>query len=217
MGDFAREIYDNFGDKQVLVIGAGEMADETLTYLRAEGVRRIVIVNRNHERAIALAEKHGGAVAKWEDLDAQLTAADMVVSTTGASVPIVTLERYRQIEPARYQRPLIVLDLAIPRDFDPAINESLNVYLYSIDDLQAACQRNRQERDRELPQALAIVEEETTRFMSELRHRATRPIIQQLRNGWQGLRDANSSGCTTNCRTWTMQLGRKSIKHLNGS
>lgn len=190
VGDFAREIFDHFDDKQVLVIGAGEMADETLTYLRAEGVRRIVIVNRNHERAIALAKKHGGAVAKWEDLDAQLTAADMVVSTTGASVPIVTLERYRQIEPARYQRPLIVLDLAIPRDFDPAINQSLNVYLYSLDDLQAACQRNRTERDRELPQALSIIEDETTRFMSELRHRATRPIIQQLRTGWQGLRDA---------------------------
>jgi glutamyl-tRNA reductase len=190
VGDFAREIFDHFDDKQVLVIGAGEMADETLTYLRAEGVRRIVIVNRNHERALALAEKHGGAVAKWEDLDTQLTAADMVVSTTGASVPIVSAERYRQLEPARYQRPLIVLDLAMPRDFDPEINKRLNVYLYSLDDLQAACQRNRTERDRELPQALAIIDDETTRFMSELRHRATRPIIQQLRTGWQGLRDA---------------------------
>ena len=101
----------------------------------------------------------------------------------------MSLERFRRIEPQRYQRPLFVLDLAVPRDFDSAIGDCLGVYLYSLDDLQAACQRNRAERDKELPQALAIVEQETAGFMHELYHRATGPIIRQLRQGWQDVRD----------------------------
>ncbi|MGC4006496.1 MAG: hypothetical protein QM811_26585 [Pirellulales bacterium] len=166
------------------------MADETLTYLRDEGAVDVTIVNRSADRATALATKHGGKTVAWDALDEQLIAADVIVSTTGAGQPIVDAAHYRKLETARQQRPLIVLDLAIPRDFDPAIEECLNVYLYSIDDLQAACQRNRQLRDKELPKALGIVEDETARFMSDLHHRATRPIIKRLREGWQDLRDA---------------------------
>jgi glutamyl-tRNA reductase len=130
-----------------------------------------------------------GRAAAWEDLDQLLVSSDLVVSTTGAPQPIVTLERFRRIEAERFQRPIFILDLAVPRDFDPAITDALGVYLYSVDDLADACQRNRQERDRELPVAMAIVEEETERFMAELHHRATGPIIQRLRQGWQSVRD----------------------------
>lgn len=189
VADFAQEIFARFDDKRVVVIGAGEMADETLTYLRGAGARKVAIVNRNYERAEALAAKHGGAVRPWEQLDDQLIAADLIVSTTGAAEPIVSLARYQRIELARYQRPLMILDLAVPRDFEPAIGQCLNVYLYSLDDLQAACDRNRRQRDQELPRALAIVSEETRRFMGEFHHRATRPIIQQLRSGWQAIRE----------------------------
>ena len=78
-----------------------------------------------------------------------------------------------------------MLDLAVPRDFEPAIGDRPDVYLYSIDDLQAACQRNRQQRDKELPAAMRIIEQETARFMADLYHRATGPVIQQLQDGWQ--------------------------------
>ncbi|HEY1786226.1 MAG TPA: glutamyl-tRNA reductase, partial [Pirellulales bacterium] len=98
--------------------------------------------------------------------------------------PIVTRADFRAIEAARDQRPMLILDLAIPRDFDPAINDCLGVYLYSIDDLEKVCQRNRQDRDKELPSAIAIVEQETSRFMADLHHRATAPIIKRLREGW---------------------------------
>ncbi len=125
-----------------------------------------------------------------EQLDEQIVRADVIISTTGATEPIVTLSRYQQLAVRRNQRTLIVLDLAMPRDFDPAINDCLNVYLYSIDDLQQACEKNRQQRDQELPKAVQIVEDETSRFMQELHHRATRPIIRQLRSGWQSIRDA---------------------------
>jgi glutamyl-tRNA reductase len=185
VGDFAKRIFERFDDKQVLVIGAGEMAEETLRYLRDEGARRVTLLNRNLDRAQTLASEWNGQAVPWEALDEALTAADLVVSTTGATEPVVTLARYRPIETAREQRVLFVLDLAVPRDFDPAIGECLNVYLYSIDDLEDTCRRNREERNKELPRAMNIVDEETVRFMAELHHHATGPIIKRLRSGWQ--------------------------------
>lgn len=190
VADFAKNIFETFHDKKVLVIGAGDMAEETLVYLQAEGARHVTVINRSFERAERLAEKWQGLAAPWDQLDAQLVEADLVVSTTGANEPIVTLDRFRQIEKNRYQRPLVVLDLAIPRDFDPEIDQQgLAVYLYSLDDLRAACAVNLREREKELPVAMTIVEEETAEFIAELNRRATGPIIQRLRQGWQGPKD----------------------------
>jgi glutamyl-tRNA reductase len=185
VGDFAAQIFERFDDKNVLVIGAGEMAEETLRYLQNEGAHHVTVVNRSHERARELAGRWQGRAVAWDQLPDELVRADVVISTTGAGDPIVTLADFRRVEPARYQRPLFVLDLAIPRDFEPAIGDRLGVYLYSIDDLQSACEKNRQDRDRELPAAIHIVEEETSRFMTELHHRATGPIIRRLKEGWQ--------------------------------
>lgn len=189
VGDFAAQIFERFDDKNVLVIGAGEMAEETLRYLQNEGAHEVAVVNRSHERACELANRWQGRAVAWDRLGEELVRADLVVSTTGAGEPVVTLADFRRFEPARYQRPLFILDLAIPRDFEPAIGDRLGVYLYSIDDLEAACQRNRQERDRELPAAIHIVEEETSRFMADLHHRTTAPIIKRLREGWQQPKD----------------------------
>jgi len=186
VADFARNIFDTFDDKRVLVIGAGEMGEETIRYLRAEGAHDIVVLNRSSEGARELAEKFDGKAAPWEALLDELVAADVVISTTGATEPIVRLEAFREIAPRRYQRPLFILDLAIPRDFAPEIENELNVYLYSIDDLREACRLNQNERDRELPAAIQIVEEETERFMVDLRHRSTGPVIERLKRGWEG-------------------------------
>ena len=185
VADFARQIFERFNDKQTLVIGAGEMAEETLRYLRDEGAGRVTVVNRHIERAEDLARQWNGRARPWHELPAAIAEADLVISTTGAAEPIVTLESFRLIEALRAERPLLVLDLAVPRDFDPAIGKRPDVYLYSIDDLQAACQRNRQLRDKELPAAMRIVDQETERFMGDLYHRATGPVIQQLKEGWQ--------------------------------
>ena len=185
VADFAQQIFERFDDKETLVIGAGEMAEETLRYLRDEGARRVTVVNRSHDRAVDLARAWQGSARPWEELADAVAAADLVISTTGSDEPIVALDAFRQIEIARRQRPLFILDLAVPRDFDPAIGRRPDVYLYSIDDLQAACQRNRAQRDKELPAATRIIEQETARFMTELYHRATGPVIQQLKEGWQ--------------------------------
>jgi glutamyl-tRNA reductase len=182
--DFASQIFERFDDKKILVLGAGEMADETLRYLSDEGARDVTILNRSLPRAEQLAAQWQGRAAPWEQLHAALVEADLVVSTTGAAEPIVRLADYRRLEPQRFQRPLFILDLAMPRDFDAAIGDCLNVYLYSIDDLRQACQRNLQERQKEFPAALAIIEQEAGQFMADLYHRATGPIIQRLKQGW---------------------------------
>ncbi len=185
VADFARQIFERFDDKRTLVIGAGEMAEETLKYLRDDGAKEIAVVNRSFDRAGEVARRWQGRAEPWEALPRALTAADLVISTTGAEEPIVTAATFREVERARQRWPLFVLDLAVPRDFDPAVGDRPGVYLYSIDDLAAACERNLRERDGELPAAMAIVEQETGRFMAELHHRASAPVIQQLRDGWQ--------------------------------
>ncbi len=189
VGECAAAVFERFDDKQVLVIGAGEMGSEALRYLHDAGARRITIVNRSVDRAAAMAAQFGARAAAWDELDRWLVEADLVVSATGAPEPVVTCARFQQLEAQRYQRPLLILDLAVPRDFEPAIGDRLGVYLYSVDDLEAACARNRAERDGELPAALAIIDEETRAFMEALQHRATGPIVERLRESWQEIRD----------------------------
>ncbi len=189
VADFGSQIFESFDDKHVLVIGAGEMGEETLHYLRQAGANKISIINRSFDKARELAARWEGQAEPWESLLSALVRADVVVSTTGASEPILDRQQFeRQVAPGRFQRPLFVLDLAIPRDFHPAIGDCLGVYLYSIDDLSAACQKNQRQRDQELPRALSIVEEETSRFMAELSHRATAPIIRRLRKNWEAIK-----------------------------
>jgi glutamyl-tRNA reductase len=185
VADFARGVFERFDDKQTLVIGAGEMAEETLRYLREEGAREITVVNRHFERGAALARAWQGRARPWEELLEALTAADLVIGTTAAGKPVVTLDDFRRVEASRRQRPLLILDLAVPRDFEAAIGGRPDVYLYSVDDLEAACRRNQARRDKELPAARAIIDQETGRFMAELYRRASGPVIQQLKDGWQ--------------------------------
>jgi glutamyl-tRNA reductase len=185
VADFARQIFERFDDKQALVIGAGEMAEECLRYLQEEGVRQVTVVNRHFDRGEEIARRWNGRAMPWDQLPQALAAADLVVSTTGAEEPIVTRRQFLDVEAGRRHRPLLILDLAVPRDFEASIADRPDVYLYSIDDLQAACRRNRAQRDKEMPAATHIVEQETARFMAEMYHREIGPVIARLRLGWQ--------------------------------
>jgi glutamyl-tRNA reductase len=191
IADFASRIFERFDDKQVLVIGAGKMAQETLHYLVDAGARRITVINRDFDRACLLANEWQGRPAPWSELADELVTADLVVSTTGADRPIVTLWDFRQhVSRRRHQRPLFVLDLAMPRDFEPAIGDELGVYLYGIDDLADACRRNREARAAALPSAEKIIDEETRSFVVEARHRAVGPVIARFRQGLESAQAA---------------------------
>lgn len=189
VADFAQQIFETFHDKKTLVIGAGEMAAETLKYLRDRGARSILVVNRNPQRAADLAKQWQATPIPWQQLLESLAAADLVITATGAEHCIVTAEQFRRIEGHRGGRPLFILDLAVPRDFDPAIGSRPGVYLYSVDDLREACQRNRRLREEEMPRAMQIIDEETTRFMAALHHRAVGPVVLRLRQSWQSAQE----------------------------
>ena len=182
VGEIIPEFFDKLSDKTVVLMGAGEMGRETLRYLIDQGATDVRIANRTREHAETLAKEIGGRAIQWSELDQALIDADVLVGTTSSSEPIITKERFAKISSKRYQRVLLILDLAVPRDVDPMIGERNEVYLYSVDDLQAACERNRQERRREWPKAKRIIDEETARFVGDLHYRATGPVIQRLRD-----------------------------------
>ncbi len=185
VGEFGRNIFDRFDDKTILVIGAGEMAEETLRYLQSEGVGQIVVVNRTQSRAERLASEFGGRAESWAHLDLWLARADVIVSTTGADQPIVDAARFRAARKQCAGQPVFILDLAAPRDFDPTVSDvDPGVFLYDIDDLERTCEQNRSARATEVARARAIVEEETSRFMHDIYHKATGPIVQRLREHW---------------------------------
>jgi glutamyl-tRNA reductase len=179
---FAADIFETLADKRILLIGAGQIAEETMLYLRDHGVQAVHMVNRTTRHATGLAQNFAGIVHPWEELGQQIQLADLVISTTGAEGQIVELRTFQQLYQNRHQRPLLVLDLAIPRDFDPAIANLPNVYLYTIDDLKAQCQRNLRAREKELPKAEEIVRKHVERFQQEWNLRFSVPAIQQLRD-----------------------------------
>ena len=184
VADFARQIFERFDDKETLVIGAGEMAEETLRYLRDEGARRITVVNRSFERAFQRAGEWQGQARPWEEL---LTRADRGRPGHQHHRRGKADRDPRRIPPHPCRAGTAAAVRArsgrAPR-FRSGHRRPPRVYLYSVDDLQAACQNNRLLRDKELPAAQRIVEQETRRFMAEMYHRATGPVIQQLREGW---------------------------------
>ena len=179
--EFAREIFERFDDKKILVIGAGEMAEETLVYLQGEGGKDISVVNRNLENATKLANQFGGQPLPWDSLFDQLKMADLVISTTGATSTIMDQEKFAPIHEQRDQKTMFILDLAIPRDFDPEISNFSSIYLFSIDDLQNQCDLNKQSREKEWPKAQKIIEKETDEFMVELNRSMTGPTIKRVR------------------------------------
>lgn len=189
VGEVATEVFETLANKRVVLCGAGEMGEETLRYLKQAGASDICILNRSYERAVALAKAFGAESALWESLNEQLVDADLLIGTTAATEPIMDEATFLPLHAKRKDRVLLILDLAVPRDFDPAIGDLSSVYLYGIDDLQSACDRNRRERQKEWPKAKQIITEETQRFMQAFNHKATGPVIQRLREQAQDLKN----------------------------
>ncbi len=188
VGEVVPEFFDTLANKRVVLCGAGEMGEETLRYLNQAGAGDICVLNRSRERAEQLAAEFRVQSAPWQTLTQEVIKADLLIGTTAATHPILTVDQFSDLITNRRNRLLLILDLAVPRDFDHAIGDFPNVYLYAIDDLQAACERNRREREREWPKAKQIISEETLRFMRDLNHRATGPVIRRLRDQAQDIK-----------------------------
>jgi glutamyl-tRNA reductase len=189
--DFVRQVFDTFTDKTVLVIGAGKMGRLTLTHLAELNPAAVLVTNRNPDKAAASAKDCGGTVMPWEQLDDALVRADIVLSTTGAPEPIVTRRRFdEKVRRRRAGRMLVVFDMAVPRDFDPAIHDGDTAHVYNVDDLAKAAENGQAERRRHLPAAEAIIDAEVTGFVTEWNKRANGPVIGELTAEVERIRDA---------------------------
>jgi glutamyl-tRNA reductase len=178
---YVREVFDHFHDKTILVVGAGKMGEMTLRHLRQLQPRRIVVINRSPEKAEAVAKGCGGTAVPWDQLDAALARADIILSTTGAAEPIVTERRYKKIASQRQSSaPVVILDIAVPRDFEPGIHDGERTFLFNIDDLQRIREQTLRERQRHIAPAEAIVRQEHQRFLSEWSRKKNGPIIARL-------------------------------------
>jgi glutamyl-tRNA reductase len=178
----AKQIFERLDNKRILVIGAGEMANETLTYLKGEGGSDIVITNRTPERAATLAEQFDGRTESWENLPTAVAEADLIISTTGATDAVIDDALFDSIKGQRQPKPLFILDLAVPRDVQPEVGDRLNVYLYTLDDLQKVCDQNLKARKNQFPKAIKILDQETDRFLAEMRGRSSDSTIVALRD-----------------------------------
>ena len=187
----ARKIFGDLIGRSVVVVGAGEMGKLTALHMKSQGVQHVTIVSRTMAHAARTAEAIGGAsAAPWEELDAVLGASDIVITATGAAAPILTKAHIEAVMRPRRNQPLFIIDIAMPRDVEPAAGEIEQVFLYNIDDLQATVRENLARRANEVARAEAIVEEEIERFSAWFRSRGAVPTIVALRQRFEAIRRA---------------------------
>ncbi len=179
--ELAKKIFGTLQDKNVLLIGAGEMAELAAEHLVSQGVRKVVVANRTLSRAMDLAKRFNGSAISLDELFSQLEQADIVISSTGAPNIILHKDDVKPIMRARRNEPLFFIDIAVPRDLDPHLNDLDNVYLYDIDDLHNVVEINKSERDKEAIKARRIVDEEALKFQSWIDSLAIVPTIAALK------------------------------------
>jgi glutamyl-tRNA reductase len=179
--ELARKIFGELAGKKVMLVGAGEMAELAAEHLVGQGVEEVIVANRTLQRAINLARCYNGRAVSLEELLDQLQHVDIIISSTGAPDLILKKDDVRPVMRERRNRPLFFIDIAVPRDLDPAINDLDNVYLYDIDDLMHVVEMNKSERDKEAVKAQRIIAEETLKFGKWLTNMESTPTIVQLR------------------------------------
>ncbi len=179
--ELAKKIFGSLDDKRVLLIGAGEMAELAAEHLVGNGARDVVVANRTLERALDLAKRFNGRAVGLDELLEQLGQVDIIVSSTGAPGIILHKDDVKPLMRNRRNKPLFFIDIAVPRDLDPALNDLDNVYLYDIDDLNNVVELNKAERDKEAIKASRIVDEEALKFKDWQAGLAVTPTLAALR------------------------------------
>jgi glutamyl-tRNA reductase len=188
--ELALQIFDDLAAKTVALVGAGEMAELAAKNLVDNGVGHLLVVNRSEGRAASLARQFGGEALGWDHLTQALWRSDIVITSTAAPHAILRPDMAGAVMRMRRNRPLFLIDIAVPRDIDPAVGELTNVFLYDIDDLQRVVATNLEQRRREVPRVQAIVAQEVAAFMAWFRAREVVPTIVNLREHMDGIREA---------------------------
>jgi glutamyl-tRNA reductase len=184
----ARRVYSDLSAHTTLMIGAGEMNALTARHFVSAGVKRLVIANRTLSRAQTLASELHGHAAGLQDLDKELAEADIVIACTASPTPLVTKRAAALAIKARRRRPIFMVDMAVPRNIEPAVAELEDVYLFSIDDLEQLVGENLQQREAAARDAKLLIEEEVARFLAESRAQDAGPAIRLMREQAEAIR-----------------------------
>jgi glutamyl-tRNA reductase len=180
--EFAGHLFSHFADKTVLTIGAGKMTELTLRHFMQLQPGRLLVTNRSADTAQQLAEQFGGTAVPFDRLTDHLVEADVVISSTGSSEPIVRVEHFDAIDRRRRYRPLFIIDIAVPRDFDEAIAQVEHVYLYNLDDLQKVIEANHEQRAAEIDACRAIIDPAVDICYRQIQRGDLSRIIERLRH-----------------------------------
>ena len=184
----AKQIFGSLAGKRAMVLGAGEMAELALECLADQGVRTSIVANRTYERAVEVAERHGAAAMPYDECWTALAGVDVLVCSTAAPHAVVGVDHVRPALAARGDRPLCILDIALPRDVEPAVGQLDNVFLYNLDDLQAVVSANLERRRNELPSAEQLIAGEVQKYWDWAAGLATVPVLLEMRDRMDALR-----------------------------
>ena len=184
----AKQIFGSLAGTRAMVLGAGEMAELALECLGDQGVRTSIVANRTFERAAEVAARHGAVAMHYDECWAALANVDVLVCSTSAPHSVVFVEHVRPALGTRGDRPLCILDIALPRDVDPAVGELENVFLYDLDDLQAVVSANLERRRADLPSAEELISGEVARFWDWVAGLAAVPVLAEMRSQMDAVR-----------------------------
>jgi len=186
--ELAKKIFGSLSDKTVMIIGAGPTSEQTLKHLVDDGAGSVVASNRSFEKAAELARIYGGRAVRLDCCVEQLGSVDIVISSTAAPCTIIGRDCIHQAMRKRRNRPLFLIDIAVPRDIEPEVNQLDNVYLYNIDDLKGIAEANVRRRSEEIVKAERIIDEETSSFTGWLNSLEAAPIIRKLHEHFESVR-----------------------------
>lgn len=186
--DCARTIFESLDDKVAVIVGLGKMSHLAIRHLKERGLNRFVIVNRTHEKALSFAKAIEAEAMPFESLKEALVMADVAIFSTSTTDPLVTADDAQVIMGKRQGRPLLMIDIGLPRNVSPHVAGVEGVYLFDMDDLSGVAQANRKEREDEATKARAIVKEEATAFTRETKHVHIIPTLTQLSQKYEQIR-----------------------------
>ena len=179
--ELAMQLFADISVTQVVVIGAGEMGELLVRHLLHAGCKNITVVNRSYERGLNLAKRFGIEAKEWEALPEELKKANIVIASAATQDYLFRKSEFKEVMQSRRQRTLLLIDIAVPRNFEPAINEIENVYLYSVDELSEVAEQNRKAREADIAKGMQIIAEMSTEFIDWFRARDIGPLIGQMK------------------------------------
>jgi glutamyl-tRNA reductase len=186
----ASKIFGSLTGRHAMVLGAGEMAELALECLVREGVRTAVVANRTHEHALALAERYGAQALHYDECWSRLADVDLLICSTAAPHTIVGVDQIGPTLRERGDRPLCILDIAVPRDVDPSVGSLSNVFLYDLDDLRTVATSNIERRRDEMPAVEEVIVPEVEKYWEWLAGLAAVPVLRTFRSEMDRLREA---------------------------